>query len=525
MNGPENPRAAGYPRAALPACCASLFLSSLDTSALVVALPALQADLGLGVAQLQWVVVANALARGSTLFLAGSLADRYGPRRIFRLGVVLFGIASLLCYFSSGFAELIVWRILQGIGGSLMTPASISLLTGVFQDPVARSRALGTWSATAGVSTALGPVIGGVLVTVVGWRSVFLICLPFAALVVLVLRWVPESPVPRLRRGIDPAGHLSIAATLFFVTFALSGGARDGWLSVPTILALGAAVVSVPIVVLVERRAADPVLDLTVFRRPQLRGAVLTAGFSYFCLTGMNFLNTLYLQQVRGYSAWEAGLMALPLTAGTLVAAQVSGRLLGRYGPRRPILLAYLFLITAMTWLALAATTTSSIGWVLGAFALLGIGMGMANPPATSSAVAALPPDRSGSASAITSTSRQVGMNLGTAALGAVAVSVAGLLARPGPVSAPDFTGGMRLAYAGTAVVAVLALVAANRWFPATPNTAAPAAAIMSRKERADDRQRYERTLTEDHERPDRGDLHAALPGGPREGVLPRRGR
>lgn len=525
MNDGEAPRTARYPRAALPACCASLFLSSLDTSALVVALPALQADLGLGVAHLQWVVVANALARGSTLFLAGSLADRYGPRRIFRIGVVLFGLASLLCYLSSGFAELIIWRVLQGIGGSLMTPASISLLTGVFQDPVARSRALGTWSATAGVSTALGPVIGGVLVTAVGWRSVFLICLPFAALVVIGLRWVPESPVPRQRRRIDPAGHISIAATLFFVTFALSGGARDGWLSAPTLLALAASVLSVPVVVWVERRAADPVLDLTVFRRPQLRGAVLTAGFSYFCLTGMNFLNTLYLQQVRGFTAWEAGLMALPLTAGTLIAAQVSGRLLGRHGPRRPILVAYLFLITAMAALAVAASTTSSIGWVLGAFALLGIGMGMANPPATSSAVAALPADRAGSASAITSTSRQVGMNLGTAALGAVAVSVAGVLARPEPVSAQDFTSGMRLAYAATAVVAVLAFVAANRWFPATPNTAASTAATMSRKERSDDRQRYEHPLTEDHERPHWGDLHASLPGGPGEGLLSRRGR
>ncbi|WP_218020716.1 MFS transporter [Nocardia grenadensis] len=525
MSEPVAAPAVRHPRTALLACCASLFLSSLDTSALVVALPSLQADLDLDVGGLQWVVVANALARGSTLFLAGSLADRYGPRRIFRIGVVLFGVASLLCFVSSGFAELIVWRVVQGIGGSLMTPASISLLTGVFQDPVARSRALGSWSATAGVSTALGPVIGGVLVATVGWRSVFLICLPFAALVVISLRWVPESPVPRLRRRIDPAGHLSIAATLFFVTFALSGGARDGWLSATTLLALVAAVLSMAIVARVERRAADPVLDLTVFRRPQLRGAVLTAGFSYFCLTGMNFVNTLYLQQVRGYTPWEAGLMALPLTAGTLVAAQVSGRLLGRYGPRRPVLLAYLFLITAMVFLAFAASTTSSIGWILMAFALLGIGMGMANPPATSSAVAALPRERAGSASAITSTSRQVGMNLGTATLGAVTVSVAGRFARSEPVAAHDFTSGMRIAYAATAVVAVLALVAAHRCFPAPPNSTTSAVDTTPRKERSDDHQRIESHPGEDHERPDRSDFHPALSGRPREGLLSRRGR
>lgn len=514
-----------HPRTALLACCASLFLTSLDTSALVVALPTLQADLGLDVAGLQWVVVANALARGSTLFLAGSLADRYGPRRIFRIGVVLFGAASLLCFLSSGFVELIVWRVLQGIGGSLMTPASISLLTGTFQDPIARSRALGSWSATAGVSTALGPVIGGVLVATVGWRSVFLLCLPFAALVVFSLRWVPESPVPRLRRHIDSAGHVSIAATLFFVTFTLSGGARDGWMSATTILALVATVLSAVIVVRVESRAADPILDLTVFRRPQLRGAVLTAGFSYFCLTGMNFVNTLYLQQVRGYTAWEAGLMALPLTVGTLVAAKTSGRLLGRHGPRKPILVAYLFLATAMASLAVAASTTSSIAWVLVAFALLGIGMGMANPPATSSAVAALPRERAGSASAITSTSRQVGMNLGTATLGAVTVSIAGFLARPDPVSAHDFTSGMRIAYAATAVVAVLALLAANRCFPAHRKTFEPVLDGTRRKEQSDDHQRHDGAPAEDHQRPDRSDLHTPVPGRPREGLLSRRGR
>lgn len=523
MSGPAA-QPVRHPRTALLACCASLFLSSLDTSALVVALPSLQADLGLDIGGLQWVVVANALARGSTLFLAGSLADRYGPRRVFRIGVVVFGCASLLCFVSSGFAELIVWRVLQGIGGSLMTPASISLLTGVFQDPVARGRALGTWSATAGVSTALGPVMGGILVATVGWRSVFLICLPFAALVVISLRFVPESPVPRVRRGIDAAGHLSIAATLFFVTFALSGGARDGWLSAPTLLALAAAGLSLVAVVRVERRAADPVLDLSVFRRPQLRGAVLTAGFSYFCLTGMNFVNTLYLQQVRGFSPWEAGLMALPLTAGTLVAAQVSGRLLGRYGPRKPVLVAYVFLISAMALLAAVASVSSSIGWVLAAFALLGIGMGMANPPSTSAAVGALPRERAGSASAITSTARQVGMNLGTATLGAVTVSVAGLFAGAGPIAADDFTSGMRIAYLATATAAVLALIAANRWFPAPTHTTGSTVGITPRKELDDDHREYEGEPAEDHERADRSDLHASVSGRPREGLLPRRG-
>lgn len=456
----------GHPRIALIACCSSLFLSSLDTSALIVALPSLQRDLGLDIAGLQWVVVANALARGSTLFLAGSLADRYGPRTIFRIGVAVFGVASLLCFVSSGYSELLLWRVLQGIGGSLMTPASISLLTGTFRDPVSRSRALGSWSAAAGISTALGPVVGGLLVATVGWRSVFLLCLPFAVIVIISLRWVAESPLPRVHRRIDVAGHVSIAAVLLLLTYGLSGGAREGWTSVPTLASLAGAAVAIWIVIRVERRATDPVLDLAVFKKPELRGAVMTAGFSYFCLTGMNFVNTLYLQQVRGFEPWQAGLMALPLTVGTLLAAKVSGRLLGLYGARRPILIAYSFLVAAMTLLAVVTTVTSSIAFVLVAYGLLGIGMGMANPPSTSSAVAALPSERAGSASAITSTSRQIGMNLGTATLGAVAVSIAGALAAPDAVTRGDFTSGMRIAYAATALLAVAGLIAARRCFP-----------------------------------------------------------
>ncbi|WP_186455251.1 MFS transporter [Rhodococcus rhodochrous] len=523
MTNQVNTHVIRHPRTTLLACCSSLFLSSLDTSALVIALPALQDDLDLDITALQWVVVANALARGSTLFLAGSLADRYGPRRIFRIGVALFGAASLLCFFSSGFGELIAWRVLQGIGGSLMTPASISLLTGTFQDPVARSRALGSWSATAGVSTALGPVVGGVLVSTVGWRSVFLLCLPFAMIVFASLLRVQESPMPRTRRGIDAAGHVSIAACLFFVTLALTGGARDGWLSAGTLIALTGAALAGAAVVVVERRATDPVLDLTVFRSPQLRGAVMTAGFSYFCLTGMNFVNALYLQQVRGYTPWEAGLMALPLTVATLIAATVSGRLLGRFGPRRPILIAYCFLASAMAVLALAASISSPIGWVLAAFALLGTGMGLANPPSTSSAVASMPNDRAGAASAITSTSRQIGMNLGTASLGAVTVSIAGVLAAPGPVTADHFTTGMRWVYAGTAIAAVVTLFAANRCFP-SPQITPQLDINTQRKEHPDD-QRHHGSPSEGHQRPDRRDLHPSLPGRTGEGLLPRRGR
>ncbi|WP_052068088.1 MFS transporter [Rhodococcoides fascians] len=471
---PVDARAVGHPRVALVACCSSLFLSSLDTSALIVALPTLQRDLGLDVAGLQWVVVANALARGSTLFLAGSLADRYGPRKIFRIGVAVFGMASLLCFLSGGFGELLLWRVLQGVGGSMMTPASISLLTGTFRDPVSRSRALGSWSAAAGISTALGPVVGGVMVATVGWRSVFLLCLPFAALVVMSLRWVAESPMPRVHRRIDVAGHLSIAAVLLLLTFGLSGGARDGWASTSTMLSLTGAAAAIWIFVRVERRAADPVLDLALFRTLELRGAVMTAGFSYFCLTGMNFVNTLYLQQVRGFTPWEAGLMALPLTVGTLVAAKVSGRLLGKYGARRPILIAYCFLISSMATLAVVTSVSSSITFVLLAFGLLGVGMGMANPPSTSSAVAALPSERAGSASAITSTARQIGMNLGTATLGGVVVSIAGVLAAPAAVTPHDFASGMRIAYGATAVLALVCLFAANRCFPLRPAPSQP---------------------------------------------------
>ena len=453
----------------LAVSCSSLFLASLDSTAVTVALPDLQRDLGLDLVALQWVVTAAALARGASLFPAGLLADRFGARRVFGVGVLVFAAASGACALAPSLWPLVVARAVQGIGGALMTPSSIAMLTLTFTDPRQRAQALGFWSASAGMSTAIGPLLGGVLVAVAGWRGVFLLCLPFAALVLGGLLLTPrDRPSGRVRR-FDVAGLTLLGAAMVLVTYALSASARYNWASPWVLMPLAGAAAAVWGFRVVERRASEPVLAPGTFARPLLRGAALVAGLAYLCLAGMSFVNSLYLQQVRGLEPLAAGLMSLPLTVTTMAAALISGRWLGRSGPRPPVLLGVAMLTAALVVLALTTTVTGPLWPLLVGFFLMGCGMGLTNPPATASAVASLEPARSGTASAITSVSRQLGTNIGVAALGAVTVTVAAAMtgtSLPSAVTDPHaFTVGIRVAYATTALVAGVAWFAAGRLF------------------------------------------------------------
>ncbi|MFY0407420.1 MFS transporter [Solicola sp. PLA-1-18] len=474
--------APAHPRTTLAVCCSALFLSSLDTAALVVALPSLQEDLGLSVAQLQWVVVASALARGSLLFWAGTMADRHGAKRVLCWGVAIFATASIACAFAPSAIPLIGLRLMQGLGGALMTPGSIALLSASFTDPRERGRALGSWSATAGISSAIGPLVGGILITVTDWRAVFLIAAPFAATVLLASRRVAEAPrATRVRRA-DLAGQVVVAAAMLTVTLGLSGAARVGWTSPQTWGPLLVAATATALLWRVENAADDPVIDPDNLRSPLLRGAMTTAGFSYLCLTGVMFVNTLFLQQVRGLSAIAAGALVLPLTLATLVAAKVAGAWMGSRGPRPPVLLAHTCLTTALLVLALTTSADGPVAPMLLGYALLGTGMGLANPPSTAAAIASLPDDRAGAASAVTSVSRQIGMNLGTALVGSLAVSFAAL-ATTGPPSGATVAGaidpdayvtGMRLTYLLLGVLALVCLATAHRLVRPVPHPDPP---------------------------------------------------
>ncbi len=466
-------RLGGAARFTLVVSCSSLFLGSLDSTAVTVALPDLQADLGLDVATLQWVVTIAALARGALLFPAGVLADRFGPRRMFALGTAIFAGASAVCAASPSVGLLLAARAVQGAGGALMTPSSIALLVVTFTEPRARAQALGFWSASAGVATAIGPLVGGALVTVAGWRAVFVLCLPFATLILLGIRRVPrDRPADSDADRFDITGLALLGAAMILATSALSAVARHGWATVQVLGGLAGAAVAVAGFAMVERRVRVPVLRPGTFADRRIRGAVLAAGLAYLCLAGMAFVNSLYLQQVRGLSPLQAGLMSLPLTVTTTAAAVLAGRWMGTAGPRPPVLAGLGLLAGSLILLAALTTPAGPLWPLLVGYLLMGLGMGLTNPPATASAVAGLGGERSGTASAITSISRQLGTNVGVALAGGIATSVAGSLAGAAIGSAgsapEEFTAGVRVAYAATAALVSLGWIVAGRLFPAS---------------------------------------------------------
>jgi EmrB/QacA subfamily drug resistance transporter len=304
------------------------------------------------------------------LMLSGSMADRFGRRRVFQIGLLLFVLGSLLCSLAPGLGWLVAFRGLQAVGGSMLNPVAISIIANTFTDPKERGKAMGVWGSVFGLSLALGPVLGGLLVSGVGWRSIFWINVPIGvAVIVLTQLFVPESKAAKVRR-LDPFGQALVVIVLGSLTYALIEGPRRGWTS-PLILGLFVlTLVGAVALVTVERHRREPLIDMRFFRSAPFTGASLIAIFAFFVLGGFLFLNTLYLQDVRHYSALQSGLLTLPMAAMLFVFARVSGSIVGSRGPRLPL--------------------------------------------------AGMPLDQAGVAGAIASTSRQVGSALGVAVAGSI---------------------------------------------------------------------------------------------------------
>ncbi|WP_406264659.1 MFS transporter [Actinacidiphila glaucinigra] len=402
----------------LAICCMSLLIVSLDNTILNVALPAMRRDLHTSISGLQWTIDAYTLVLASLLMLSGSTADRIGRRRIFRTGLVIFTGASALCSIAPSLEWLVVFRMLQAIGGSMLNPVAMSIITNVFTDPRERARAIGAWGGVVGISMAAGPILGGALVETVGWRSVFWINLPIGLLaLVLTALYVPESRAPRPRR-IDPVGQLLVIALLGSLTYAIIEAPAAGWGSPVIVGCLALALFSAASLVPYERRRTEPLIDPRFFRSAPFSGATVIAVSAFAALAGFLFLNTLYLQDVRGMSALDAGLHLLPMAAMALVCAPLSGRMVGSRGPRLPLLLAGVA-TTASGVMFAALDATASDPKLFTAYVLFGIGFGFVNAPITNTAVSGMPRTQAGVAAAVASTSRQVGQSLGVAVMGA----------------------------------------------------------------------------------------------------------
>jgi EmrB/QacA subfamily drug resistance transporter len=403
----------------LAICCTSLLMVSLDLTIVNVALPAIRRDLHTSVAGLQWTLDAYALVLASLLILAGATADRVGRRRVFQLGLVLFGLGSLLCSLAPNLGSLIGFRIVQAVGGSMLNPVALSIITNTFTQPRERAQAIGVWGATAGLSMALGPTVGGVLVDSIGWRAVFWVNVPVvAAGVALTALFVPDSRASRPRR-LDPVGQLLVLAALATLLYAIIEGPGAGWAAPRITGCFVAAALAVAGLVVYELRHPEPLLQLRFFRSLPMSGAALMAISSTGALTGFLLLNTLYLQEVRGLSAVRAGLYMLPMAVLAAAIPPVAGRVVGSRGSRIPLLVSGIA-ITGSGLLLTQLRTTGPDALLVIAYLLFGIGLGSVNPPITNAAVAGMPRAQAGVAAAIASTSRQVGASLGVAVIGSV---------------------------------------------------------------------------------------------------------
>ena len=372
-----------------------------------VALPAIQNGLHTQMAGLQWILDAYTVVVASFLMLAGSMSDRFGRRRIFRIGLGVFTLGSLLCSGAGTIEQLIWFRALQGFGSSMLNPVALSIIANAFPEPQARSRAVGIWSAVVGVSLGIGPLIGGSLTETIGWRSSFWINVPIGAIAALLAaRFVPESRAARAR-VFDPVGQALGLLGLATLTWGVIEGPHAGWGS-RLILGLFATTAAAFLAfVMYEPRRSDPLLDLRFFYSVPFSSATLLGLSAFSCFAGFLFLNTLYLQQVRGFSAFYTGLVTLPLAAMMSVTASWSGRLVGQYGTRPSLLAAGAAFLTSTLMLTELSRQTP-LGWLLAAYALFGVGLGMVNPAIADSAVAGMPLSQAGVAAAIASTSRQV---------------------------------------------------------------------------------------------------------------------
>jgi EmrB/QacA subfamily drug resistance transporter len=409
----------------LAICCMSVFIVGLDATIVNLALPSIRAEFGASVTELQWTVDAYTLVLAALLVLSGSTADRLGRRRTFQVGLALFSVGSLLCGIAPTVGLLIAFRMVQAAGGSMLNPVAMSIITNTFTEQRERARAIGVWGGVVGLSMAAGPLVGGALVQTIGWRSIFWLNVPVGVLaLVLTALFVPESRADHPRE-LDPVGQLLVVLILAGTVFGIIEGPGTGWGSPLIVGSFVVAALALVTLLRYEPTREDPLLELRFFRSVPFSGATVIAVCAFASLGGFLFLNSIYLQETRGFSALHAGLLTLPMAATTAVFSPLSGRIVGAWGARVPLVIAGISLTTAGLLLT-TITPTSPIPLLVVAYAAFGIGFGMVNAPITNTAVSGMPKEQAGVAAAIASTSRQVGAALGVASIGAFAGGVAG---------------------------------------------------------------------------------------------------
>ncbi len=457
------------------------FMVVLDASIVNVALPSIQRDLHFSSSNLQWVINAYTLTFAGFLLLGGRAADLFGRRRIFLVGLAVFTLSSLLGGMAQSEGWLVGARALQGLGAAILAPATLTILTATFAEGPARARALGAWSAVSAAGASAGALFGGILTDLLSWRWILFVNVPVGIVALVAARgYLPESRADMVHRHLDLAGAVTVTAGLVALVFALVRTETYAWGSPQVLvpLVLGVALLAV-FLVLQARFSKAPLVPLRIFRSRSVAGGNTVMLMMFGALFGSWYFETLYMQHVLGYSPLQAGLAFLPQTLLIAAGAQVTARLVPRFGPRLLILVGTLVAGGGLFWLAQISATSTFLADLFGPFVLIGLGMGLAVTPIAVAGTAGVPREEAGLASGLLNTSRTVGASIGLAALATVAAnrtsgSLAGVVATPAS-AAVALTDGYALAFsvaagllAATAAVAMATLPSLRDLQPAT---------------------------------------------------------
>jgi EmrB/QacA subfamily drug resistance transporter len=403
----------------LAVLCLSLLVVGIDNTILNVALPTLVEDLGATASQQQWMVDIYVLVFASLLLTGGMLADRYGRRGALQVGLTVFGLGSAAAAFAGSAGTLIAARAVMGVGGALIMPPTLSILTNVFSDARERARAIGIWAGVSGLGIAIGPVTGGWLLEHFWWGSVFLVNLPVVTIALVAGRFlVPTSRDPAPRR-LDPMGTVLSFAGLAGVLYGIIEAPSHGWTDGAIVAALGIGLVLLGVFVVWERHIDHPVLNMRLFVNPRFSAASIALALTFFALFGTIFFLTQYLQFVLGYGTLHAGLATAPVALALMVSSPMAPAVAARVGTKA-IVAAGLTVAAGSLVILSTATVHSGYGIVLATILVMGVGIGLAMAPATDSIMGSLPKAQAGVGSAVNDTTRLVGGSLGVAVLGSL---------------------------------------------------------------------------------------------------------
>lgn len=459
----------------LALACLAQFMVVLDVSIVNVALPSIRADLGFSATGLQWVVNAYTLTFAGFLLLGGRAADLFGRRRIFMLGLAIFTLASLVGGLAQNEATLLAARAAQGVGGAVLSPATLTILTTTFTTPASRAKALGTWSAVAGAGGAAGGLVGGLLTDLVNWRWILFVNIPIGVLGLVGARAVlRESRAEETTRHLDVTGAVLVTGGLVSLVYGIVSTETYGWTAARTLVPLLAGVVVLAVFVYQQARIAKaPLMPLELFKVRSVASANVVMFFVGASIFATWYFLSLYLQNVRGFSPLEAGFAFLPQALSIILGAQISSRTVSRIGARTLLLIGPSVSALGLLLLTQIDATTPYFPALIGPSVLVTLGVGLAFTPVTLTATSGVPPRQAGFASGLVNTTRQVGGSIGLAVLATAASSrtmnlvgdagaeAGGSGAAPSPQVAEALTSGYAFAFGVAAVFAVLAALTA----------------------------------------------------------------